>query len=59
VIAVVDLEEGTRLRANVVGCDQEEVGIGMALQMEWPDIDAERAFPQFRPARGAGIEAQA
>jgi uncharacterized OB-fold protein len=50
VTALVDLEEGTRLLANVVGCDPSEVRIGSALRMEWLDIDAERAFPQFRLA---------
>jgi hypothetical protein len=33
-----------------VGCDPSEVRIGSALRMEWLDIDAERAFPQFRLA---------
>lgn len=53
VIAVIDLEEGTRLLANVVGCDPAEVHIKMPLRMEFLDIDENRAFPQFRPAGGA------
>ena len=48
-IGLLDLAEGTRLLANIVGCAVEHVHIGMAVSMEFIDIDEERSFPQFRP----------
>ncbi|HMK62411.1 MAG TPA: Zn-ribbon domain-containing OB-fold protein, partial [Acidimicrobiales bacterium] len=32
VVALVDLEEGPRLMTNVVGCDPDDVQVGMAVQ---------------------------
>ena len=49
VAAVVDLEEGTRLVANVVGCDASEVHIGMKVQAEIEKVDDELSMPVFRP----------
>lgn len=53
VIAVVELEEGTRVLANVVGCPPADVEIGMGLSLEFLDLDDRRTAPQFRPA-GSG-----
>jgi uncharacterized OB-fold protein/acyl dehydratase len=50
VVAVVDLEEGTRLVANVIGVDPKAVKIGMAVQVEFVAVDEEMILPQFRPA---------
>jgi uncharacterized OB-fold protein len=35
--------------ANVVGCDPEDVRIGMAVQVEFSDVRGELVVPRFRP----------
>lgn len=49
VVAVVDLQEGTRLISNVIGVDPKAVKIGMAVQAEFVAVDEEMILPQFRP----------
>jgi uncharacterized OB-fold protein len=46
---LVELEEGTRLGANVVGCDPEEVHIGMPVELSIENVDEEMKLPFFRP----------
>lgn len=61
-VGLVELEEGTRLVSNVVGCAREQLRVGMPLELCWLDshpaqvdgaTDARGAvsLPQFRPAR--------
>jgi uncharacterized OB-fold protein/acyl dehydratase len=50
VVALVDLEEGTRLVTNLVGVAPEEVRIGMAVELECTKVDDELVLPLFRPA---------
>jgi len=49
VLAYVDLPEGPRLLTNVVGCEPDEVTVGMAVRVEFVDT-GEFAVPRFRPA---------
>jgi uncharacterized OB-fold protein/acyl dehydratase len=49
-VALVELEEGTRIVSNVVGCAPEAVRIGMPLRLEMQDVDEELRLPLFRPA---------
>jgi uncharacterized OB-fold protein/acyl dehydratase len=60
-VGLVELEEGTRLVTNLVGCRREHLRIGMPLQVCWLDshpalvegADDSRGpitLPQFRPA---------
>ncbi|MHB8680588.1 MAG: bifunctional MaoC family dehydratase N-terminal/OB-fold nucleic acid binding domain-containing protein [Acidimicrobiales bacterium] len=49
-IAVVALEEGTRLVADLVGVDPAEVRIGMPVVAEMVAVDDDLTLPQFRPA---------
>jgi len=49
-IAVVELEEGTRLITNLTGVAPEDVRIGMPLVVEWHDADPDLALPLFAPA---------
>ncbi len=53
-IALVELEEGTRLVANLDGLAPEELRIGMPLVAEFVDFDEELSLPVFRPAGVAG-----
>ncbi len=49
VVALVELEEGVRIMANVIGCAPEAVQIGMAVKLAWVKA-GEDNFPAFEPA---------
>lgn len=49
VFAVVDLDEGPRVTANVIGVDPGEVRVGMALHAVFTDRESGRTLPQFAP----------
>lgn len=49
-VAVVELEEGTRLITNLVDVERDEVRIGMPLELTWLEADPELTLPVFRPA---------
>jgi len=49
-VALVDLEEGTRIVANVVGCEPGDVHIGMRVECSIENVDDEMKLPLFRPA---------
>jgi uncharacterized OB-fold protein len=55
VVALVDLEEGVRLMANLVGVapDAATLRIGAPLELEYADVSPEVTLPRFRPALGA------
>ena len=48
-IAVVELEEGTRLVADLVGTEPNAVRIGMPVAVEFVATDDELTLPMFRP----------
>ncbi len=50
-IALIELEEGTRLVSNLVGVDPAEVEIGMPVQLEITQVEPDLKLPLFRPAR--------
>ncbi len=50
VVALVELEEGTRLIANVSGITPETAAIGMAVEVGFEDFDDELSLPVFHPA---------
>lgn len=53
-IALVELEEGTRLIAQLVGAQPGQVRIGQAVQVEFNTFnDGELVLPQFRPVAAA------
>lgn len=49
VVALVELTEGPRLMANIVGCAPEEVHIDMAVQVQFDDVAEGISLPRFRP----------
>jgi uncharacterized OB-fold protein len=53
-IGLVELEEGTRVVANLGAVEREDITIGMALQAEFVDFDEELSLPVFVPAGVAG-----
>jgi uncharacterized OB-fold protein/acyl dehydratase len=56
-IAVVELEEGTRLVGDVIGVDPADVHIGMPVVAEMVAVDDELTIPMFRPAGAASTGA--
>jgi uncharacterized OB-fold protein len=50
-VALVELEEGTRLISNVVDVDPERVHVGMPVQLAIRDFDDGQALPLFRARR--------
>ena len=52
VVALVELEEGTRLVSNVVGVDAHDVHVGMPVEVEFVAFDDELTLPQFHPTAG-------
>jgi uncharacterized protein len=50
-LAVVETEEGVRLNSQVVGCANEELEIGMALEVAFERMSDEVAIPKFRPRK--------
>jgi uncharacterized OB-fold protein len=51
VVALVDLEEGVRMLANVVNVPAEEVEIGMPVTATFERRAEDFVVPQFEPAR--------
>ena len=48
-IALVELEDGGRMLANLVECPVKRVKIGMPVEVVFESRSAEVALPQFRP----------
>ena len=55
-IGLIELEEGTRVVANLGAVEREDITIGMALQAEFVDFDEVLSLPVFVPAALAGEE---
>ena len=53
-VALIDLDEGTRLVANVNGCKPAELRIGLRVQGRIEDVDEELKLPFFYPAAARG-----
>lgn len=50
VVALVELEEGTRLVSNLCDVEPEAVTIGMPVEVVFAHFDDGLVLPQFRPA---------
>ncbi len=48
-MCLIDLDEGTRLYAQVVDCQPEHIHIGMRVQVCFEDISEDAGIPKFRP----------
>jgi uncharacterized OB-fold protein len=49
VVAMVELDEGVRMMANVTDCDPEQVHIGMAVEAYTVKVEEGLGIPFFRP----------
>jgi uncharacterized OB-fold protein len=48
-VAIVELEEGPRLHTNIVGCANEEIHIGMPVEVVFERVSDDTAMPRFKP----------
>ncbi len=51
VVAMVTLEEGPTMMSNIVGCQIEDVKIGMPVELAYEDVNDQITLPVFKPAR--------
>lgn len=49
-VALIRLEEGPRMMANLVECAPEDVRIGLPVEVTWERRTETVVIPQFRPA---------
>ena len=49
IVALVELEEGTRLVTNIIGTTPDAVNIGMAVEVTYEEFDGGLVLPQFTP----------
>jgi len=52
-VGLIELDEGTRLVANIVGIDPADVTVGMPVEVEFVEHDPDLTLPAFHPAGGA------
>jgi uncharacterized OB-fold protein len=50
VVAIVEMDEGTRFTSNIIGCKPEDVYVDMPVEVVFEDITEEISLPKFRPA---------
>ena len=50
---VVELDEGPFLVSNLVGVANDDLAVGMAVEVTFVDVDEAFTLPQFRPAATA------
>lgn len=48
-VAIIELEEGPRLHTNVIGCPNEEIHIGMPVEVAFETVSGDTALVKFRP----------
>ena len=48
-VALVELEEGTRIVGNVVGTDPSRVRVGLPVDVHFASVDGEWTLPQWQP----------
>jgi hypothetical protein len=51
-VAIIELEEGPRLHSNIVGCANEDIHIGMPVEVVFERVSDDTAMPKFRPTPG-------
>jgi len=51
--AIIELDEGPRMHCNIVGCENDDIYIGMPVEVVFEAFDDEIVLPKFRPAQGA------
>ncbi len=52
-VVLVELEEGTRIVSNLEGCPNDQIKIGMPVEVFFEKLTEEITLPKFRPAKSA------
>ena len=50
-VAIVELDEGPRLHTRIVGCPNEEIAIGMPVEVTFERKNDDVTMPYFRPRK--------
>ena len=48
-VGLIELEEGPSFYSNVVECKNEDLYVGMPLEVTFDDVTEEISLPKFRP----------
>jgi uncharacterized OB-fold protein len=51
-VAFVELEEGPRIISNIVGVKNDELYIGMPVEVIFEDVNEDISIPKFQPVSG-------
>ena len=49
VLAYINLDEGIRMMTRIVGCDPDQVNIGMDVEVVFEELNEEFSLPYFKP----------
>jgi uncharacterized protein len=49
ILAVIHLDEGSRMESNIIGCKPEDVKIDMPVEVSFEDVTSEVSLPKFKP----------
>ena len=52
-VILVQLEEGTRMISNMVECPNDQIKIGMPVEVVFEKVTEQITLPKFRPAKSA------
>lgn len=47
---IVEMDEGWHILSNLIGCDIDDVAVGMAVEVVFHPLDDDTTLPYFRPA---------
>ena len=47
--AIVDVDEGFQMLANVIGCEPDDVRVGLRVRVEFHPVSERTTLPYFRP----------
>lgn len=50
-VAIIELEEGPRLHTNIIQCPNDEIYIGMPVEVAFVRVSDDTALVKFRPRR--------
>jgi uncharacterized OB-fold protein len=50
-VAIIELDEGPRLHTNLVGCANEDIRIGMPVEVVFAKVSDDTSLPKFQPVK--------
>ncbi len=50
-VTIVELEEGPRLHTTLIGCGNDDIHIGMPVEVVFDKVNDEVTLPKFRPRK--------